>query len=145
LSLQLIINILLLLGILAMGSTFTTRKKLLKESFPEDKDGIRSLLFQPLQELFLGIIFTLAGFFFASRIFGGHKSLLLAFAIAAAVAAMSSLGSYSRFQNTEKIRSLQPPAASQLLRLQLVNCLGIFTLLLSLLMVLASRLGLGQN
>jgi len=144
-SLQLIIYILLILGILAMGGTFTRRKRLLQESLSEDKEAVRGLLYQPLQELFLGIIFTAAGFFFASRIFAGHKSLLLAFAIAAAVAAMSSLGAYSRFQNAEKMRSLEPQVARRLTNLQIVNCLGIFMLLISLLIIIATNLGLGQN
>jgi hypothetical protein len=144
-SLQLIMHILLSLGILAMAATFQRRGIMLKKVFAEDKDSLRKLLWQPLQELLLAFIFTFAGFFFAKRIFGGHRSLLLAFAIAGAVAAMSSIGAYCRFRDAEEMRSLQMQTTSALLRLQRISCLGTFFLLVGLLVAMAYLLGLGKT
>ncbi len=143
--LPLIMSILLILGVLALGGTFARRQRLMKKAFEEDKDSARELLYQPFQELLLGCVFTFAGFYFAQRIFGGQQSLLLAFAIAGAIAAMTSWGTYSRFRNAGKASALPPQQAHVLLRLQQVNCLGIFCVLLGLLAGLASMLGFGQT
>lgn len=132
------------LGLFAFTSTFVRRRNLLKEACEEDTSSVRELSYQPFQELLLGFVFTFAGFFFAQRIFAGHQSLLLALAIAAGIAAMSALGTYSRFRHTADAQSLPPALLPSLLRLQQISCLGIFCLLLGLLAGLASLLGFGQ-
>lgn len=142
--LLLTMSILLIIGFLTLGGTFAQRKNLLKEALEEGNDNIRELLYQPLQELLLGFVFTFAGFYFAHRIFGGHQALLLAFAIAAGIAIMTSLGTYSRFRHAAEALSLPQAQKQRLLRLQKISCLGIFCVLLGLLAGLAFLLGFGQ-
>lgn len=133
------------LGLLALASTFASRKRLLKEAFEEGNDSIRELLYQPLLELLLGFVFTFAGFYFAQRIFAGRQSLLLALAIAAGIAAMTSFGTYSRFRHDGNVLALPLPQTQRLLRLQKISCLGIFCVLLGLLAGLAFQLGIAQS
>ena len=114
----LIMSLLLVFGFLALGGTFSRRRRLLKEAFEEGSDSIRELLYQPFQELLLGFVFTFAGFFFAQRIFGGRQSLLLALAIAAGIAVMATLGTYSRFRHEVQAQNLPPELITSLLRLQ---------------------------
>ena len=141
--LLLTMSFLLIIGFLILGGTFVRRRKLLQEFLEDGNDSIRELSYQPFLELMLGFVFTFAGFFFAQRIFGGYQSLLLALAIAAGIAAMTSLGAYSRFRHSVEARVQKQ--MSHLLRLQKISCLGIFCILLGLLAGLAHLLGFGQG
>ncbi|NMA21174.1 MAG: hypothetical protein GX927_11400 [Lentisphaerae bacterium] len=136
-------SFLLIFGFLALGGTFAPRRRLLKEAFEEGNDNIRELLYQPFQELLLGFVFTFAGFFFAQRIFGGRQSLLLALAIAAGIAVMATLGTYSRLRHAAQTQNLPPELIASLLRLQKISCLGNFCVLLGLLAGLARLIGFG--
>lgn len=142
--LLLTMSFLLIIGFLNLATTFAQRKKLLQGVLEESNGHTRELLYQPLQELLLDVAFTFAGFFFAHRIFGGQQSLLLALAIAAAIAAMSAWGTYSRFRHVAEAQGLPPELIPRLLRMQQISCLGIFCVLLGLLAGLASLLGFGQ-
>lgn len=144
LPLLLTMSILLIIGFLSIAGSFAQRKKLLTDALQVSNGKVRELLYQPLQELLLGFAFTFAGFYFASRIFGGKQALLLAFAIAAGIVAMTSWGSCSRFRQAAEALSLPQAQKQRLFRLQKISSLGIFCVLLGLLAGLASLCGFGQ-
>lgn len=133
--LLLITSILIGPGLLLLGISFAGQKRLLQGVLAEQKPG--GLLFQPFQELLLGILFTFAGFYFAQRIFGGRQAQQFALGIAAVISIMTSLGAYGRLRQAGQNVPLQPAETARLLVLQRISCGAVFGILTGLLGVLA--------
>lgn len=133
---------LLISGLLIFLLAFFGQRKVLQAFFVEPGALPKGLLYQPFQELLLGLVFTFAALFFARRLVGGSQALNLAVCVAAFVAMMSSSGSMARFQAGLKKLALPEEQSSSLLAWQRFCCLGILFLLLGSLAVLCRKLGM---
>ena len=122
---------------------FADRAK--RRIMPGQSDKAREILRQPWLELGLGVIFTLSGLFFATRIFGGEWGQRLAFLIAGLITILTSWGAFTRFRPLLEPPGVDAPLRAALLRLHRFFCLGLWLTLAGMLGFVFLFLACSQN
>ena len=109
-----VIAILLAIAGLAVMATAALAQRDLLEKQELPADLKRQALWQPLTELLLGLVFTFGGLYFARRVFAGQQAGQLAYAIAAAIVALTAWGAYTRHRHFWQETSLGAPPEDSL-------------------------------
>ena len=130
------------MAVLAGGCLMVFADTAKRRLLPGHGDNAREIRRQPWLELGLGVIFTLAGVYFASRIFAGAWRGVVSALVGWLITVLTSWGAFTRFRPLVKAVFADETAGKPVLRLHRLFCIGLWLALAGMLGMLVI-LGLG--